>query len=262
MTHVALIAPGSLLSRYCAHRPYQMALAGELQRMRTAAYNSFYKIRNTPIRWLTMDNGAWEDTSLTPMELNRLTHTYNVHEVVAPDILNDPWATFVKTCHYLLHSSCQTVAVVAHGQKIADAQAFIDRIAQLEDHRVRTIMIGRAYSREVQDPTARFTLASWIRQAYNGQFNIHLLGYNDDWGPSELKACQGLVRSIDTVAPFTAALANTDLATLARKWQGGIPRPPDYFDLQETDFDHGLVEANIEQLDEWAGSIEWRTNDN
>jgi hypothetical protein len=262
MTSVALIAPGAPLKKFCTDRPYQMSLAGELRGCTITPYMAFYKGLPSA-SYAIMDNGAWEGYTLRNTTLSRLAREYRPRELVAPDAINNPEVTFTLVQEFLIATPELThapnIAVVAHGRSVREAANFIERIHELNEPRISTIMIGRAFSRQVGDPTARFSLANWIRLMFEDRYDVHLLGYNDDWGPSELLQCRSLVRSMDTVAPFTAALlgiAMDKAATSSLK----PPRPTDYFNLQYTDFDLQLVEHNIEVLDEWAGAIDWRTN--
>jgi hypothetical protein len=236
-----------------------MALAGELVKP-YSVYHEFHNFNGGRLR--VMDNGIWEAEAVSDSVLVGLGLDYGFNELIAPDVLNDPDKTFAKTydfLHYLPLVFEPKIAVVVHGQTQRQAQEFIRNIHALNDARVTTLMIGRAFSRHVGNRTARYTLAAWIKQEFGDRYQIHLLGYNDPWGPAELAACQGIVRSMDTVAPFTAALAGVAIDSPACQ-AAAPPRPADYFDLPTTAFPKHLVEHNIEVLDEWAGAIDWRNN--
>jgi hypothetical protein len=257
-----------------------MMLAGCLRDGQQADYRKYYSqsrtVNLTPeIRLL--DNGAWEAESVSGNSLVDLAERYHATEVIAPDVLDNPVITLEMVDLFL--SLYQTkrlafyqgrravpppvirIAAVAHGKTVEEARAFVTNIAAMAvvrpDTRVSTIAIGRAFSRTVGDTMARYDLASWTKNEFGPAFDIHLLGYNDDW-PGELAACQGLVRSMDTAAPFTAALAGHDLLG-----SQGVPRPANFF--QTTPYEYStetrqLIEHNIEFLDELAGGP-WRTNE-
>jgi hypothetical protein len=258
MTQIALIAPGSVVKRFCWTRPYQMGLAGELRKdyLGQRAYAQFYASDDTsgaPNKYWIMDNGAWEGETLTPDQLLTLATFYGVTEIVAPDVINDAEKTYSATSEFLPYTIGLKVAVVAHGCCLREAQEFIYRIDELDNPRVSTIMIGRAFSRTVSDPTARYTLAAWIHAHFFGRYDIHLLGYNDDWGPDELIACRGIVRSMDTAMPFIETLHGIDLNDPASHGRGARPRQADFFDTPASAFDLRLLQHNIQVLDMWAG---------
>jgi hypothetical protein len=256
VVEIALIPPGSLVKRACHYRAYQMALAGELNGHPETEYAQFYSLYKRPVgKYWIMDNGAWEGMTVSLEELFGLTAAYGMSEVVAPDVLNDPEKTYIQTYHYLSKLSHQTypnVAVVAHGRTIEEAQEFIYRIDELCDPRVKTVMIGRAFSRTVGNPTARYLLADWVKVAFGSRYDIHLLGFNDAWGPDELIACRDIVRSMDTAMPFIETLYGININD--PQSQGAQrPRPKDYFSLQPGAFNSTLLQQNIETLDIWAG---------
>lgn len=257
MTAIALIAPGAIAQRFCAGRPFQMALAGELAHGQETAYSQFYTVRNhRPGQYWIMDNGAWEAERVPADMLFGLAVGYVMDEVVAPDIINDPDATYKATYDYLDMLSTTmhpNVAVVAHGQTLAEAQEFIYRIDELKDIRVTTIMIGRAFSRQLGNPTARYTLANWIKNTFGQRYDIHLLGFNDDWGVEELVCCRDITRSMDTAMPFIETLYGIDLND-PRHRRERRPRQGDFFFSPAERFDEQLLQHNIQVLDMWAGA--------
>jgi hypothetical protein len=214
-------------------------------------------------RYVILDNGAWEEQSLHPDELIAKAHAYKVQELVAPDVLNDPIGT-VRAMQYFFtrwDRFCQAMhgevkmsfMAVAHGDTIAKAAKFIDHVARFMPL-VETIAAGRAFSRACNDPHARVQLAMLVDDEYSERFGFHLLGYNDAWA-GEIGACRGIVRSLDTCAPFTAAHYGKGMRDIL---EFNTPRPPNYFDMVPTDFDLDLLAGNIKRLTDYADHPEPR----
>jgi hypothetical protein len=257
---IALIPPGSLAAIFTEGRLFQMALAGVLcdDVQPQLAYREFYgqasKQRST--HWL-LDNGAWESATLGSQELLEVARRYRATEIMAPDVINDPHATWEKTTAFMKVHRDSTyplerkprVAAIAHGSTVGQALDFVGMASGL--HQIKTIAIGRAFSRKVGNPTARLELALQIKKRYGDQFQIHLLGFSDEW-PTELQHCAshpGLIRSLDTIAPFSYAYYGYPIEAAGRV---SVPRPDNYFSLDLGDFPDNLINLNIKTLDRWA----------
>jgi len=267
---IALIPPGALAARYCEGRMFQMALAGELVHINGTAgpnpdyleyYNQAWK--NRSVIWM-LDNGAWEGERLATPDLIHVARRYGATEMVAPDVLRDPYGTLELTTDFLMvmenlaanpiFSPKPRIAAVAHGKNVAEALAFVTELSARDfEHRVKTISISRTVCYRSCNPTARFELALEIKRRFNERYAIHLLGMSDEW-PTEIQHCAsvpGLIRSLDTVAPFTFAYAGLPIEAVAIS---KVPRPNKYFQLAVNDFNHDLLEHNIKVLDEWGRS--------
>jgi hypothetical protein len=256
---IALIPPGTLAARYCEGRRFQMALAGNLIDPAPTPYQEFYNqsSKSWSADWL-LDNGAWESDTLGPETLLQVARKVAATEIMAPDVINDSLATFEKTVEFLKvvskldrHIVAPRIAAIAHGATVNEAMRFVAAIAD-ESPLVKTIAIGRAFSRKVGNPTARLELALAVKRHFGERFKIHLLGFSDEW-PTELQHCNsfpGLIRSMDTVAPFTYAAAGLRIESAG---QCTVPRPDNYFDLTADDFcSHSLLQHNIAVLDDWG----------
>jgi hypothetical protein len=261
---IAIIPPGALARQFCEGRTCQMALAGELEHgMIQTDYKEFYnqswKIRS--VHWL-LDNGAWETESLDPEALLRIAHKYAATEIMAPDVLYDPSATLDKTLEFIkvlreYHPEWSSrvlpkprIAAIAHGSSIRESMYFIAQIHQ-QAPEVKTIAISRTTTYRSGNPTARLELALEIKRQYQNEYQVHLLGFSDKW-PTEIQHCNsfpGLVRSLDTIAPFSYAYNGFSMETVGTV---DVPRPNNYFSLTPTDFNPALVEHNIATLDKWA----------
>lgn len=267
---IALIPPGALAAEYCEGRPYQMALAGELiHRNGTAGpngdYVEFYNQawKNRSVSWM-LDNGAWENERLEIPDLLRVARRYGTTEMVAPDILYDPYGTLELTTSFLmamadLHNTQfelkPHIAAVAHGKNVAEALAFVTELDTRDILlQVKTISISRTVCYKSCNPTARFELAMEIKNRFQNRYAIHLLGMSDEW-PTELQHCAavpGLIRSLDTIAPFSFAYAGLPIEAVGIS---KVSRPENYFQLKADEISNrNLIEHNIKTLDLWGRS--------
>jgi len=255
---IALIPPGALATTFTEGRMFQMALAGILSDTSQVFYRGFYNQswKQHSTAWL-LDNGAWESETLGPRDLLDIARKYGATEIMAPDVINDPQATWEKTTEFLQTYKDSTypiwlnsrIAAIAHGNTIGQAMEFVGMASGLKQ--IKTIAIGRAFSRKVGNPTARLELALQIKKRHGNRFQIHLLGFSDEW-PTELQHCAtypGLIRSLDTIAPFSYAYHGYPIEAAGRV---SVPRPDNYFKLGLTDFPTMLVAENIQVLDKWA----------
>ena len=250
---IALIPPSSLM-HYAESFRYQMMLPSP----QNINYLQYYRRMGSDTgHYVIMDNGVWEEQPLTPDQLIARASAYGVQELVAPDVLNDPIGT-VRAMQYFFtrwdrfcqatHGSVKmSFMAVAHGDTIAKAAKFIDHVARFMPL-VETIAAGRAFSRACGDPHTRAQLAILVADEYSERFGFHLLGYNDAW-EGEIAACKGVVRSLDTCAPFTAAFYDKSMQDVA---EFNTPRPRHYFDLDEDSFNLKLLGRNIKWLTESA----------
>lgn len=256
---IALIPPGALAAEYTEGRVCQMALAGVLNNSAQVEYSEFYNQawKNRSILWM-LDNGAWEGELLSTPDLVHVAHRYGGTELVAPDVLGDPSATMDLTTEFLssmrdLHQphfdQKPQIAAVAHGRTIMEAVAFVTELnARDQSRQVKTISISRTVCYKTHNPTARFEVALEIKRRFGHRYDIHLLGLSDQWA-TELQHCAsfpGLIRSLDTAAPFIFAYRGISIGALGFI---EVPRPDNYFQLQRSDFDHQLVATNIRVLD-------------
>jgi hypothetical protein len=240
-----------------------MALAGVLNDSAEIDYSEFYNYAWKPLSVLWMlDNGAWEGERLETPDLLRVARRYGATEMVAPDILRDPYGTLELTTSFLmeiadLHNTQfelkPHIAAVAHGKSVAEALAFVTELDARDILlQVKTISISRTVCYRSCNPTARFELALEIKHRFP-RFAIHLLGLSDDW-PTELQHCAsvpGLIRSLDTIAPFSFAYAGLPIEAVGIS---KVPRPDNYFQLRATDINRDLLEHNIRTLDLWGRS--------
>lgn len=264
MIDIALIPPGPIAAEYTEGRPFQMALAGVLHKPSETDYAEFYNHawKNRSVVWM-LDNGAWEGEMLETPDLIQVAHRYGATEMIAPDILRDPYGTlelttkFLDTMANLAHpqfSPKPNIAAVAHGKSVGEALNFVTELNIRDvERQVRTISISRTVCYKSGNPTARFELALEIKHRFKDRYAIHLLGLSDEW-PTELQHCvsvPGLIRSLDTAAPFTFAYSGFPIEAIGLM---KVPRPDNYFQLTGGDISRVLIERNIKTLDLWGRS--------
>lgn len=264
MIDIALIPPGPIAAEYTEGRPFQMALAGVLQHPAEKEYAEFYfqAWKSRSATWM-LDNGAWEGERVENSDLIRIAHRYGATEMIAPDILRDPYGTMELTTEFLatmanlarpLFSIKPNIAVVAHGRNVSEALAFVTELNTRDvEHQVKTISISRTVCYRSSNPTARYELALEIKSRFKDRYEIHLLGLSDEW-PTELQHCvavPGLIRSLDTAAPFTFAAAGVHIDKIGHT---KVPRPDNYFQLTSDFINRDLLDHNIKTLDRWGRS--------
>jgi len=251
---LALIPPSSMMY-YAGQFKYQMMLPSP----QNINYLQFY-LHAGPNHnyYVILDNGVWENDALTSSQLLAKAWRFKVQEIVLPDVLNNPDETldrmrkFLKVWDQFTHIQGQvqatwspTFMAVAHGDTLEKAARFIDHVADKMPI-VKTIAAGRAFSRACRDDQARAKLAMWVADEFPDRFEFHMLGYNDAWS-GEIGSCKGVVRSLDTCAPFTAAHYGKGMKDII---EHNTPRPPNYFDMKEDDFDLDLLGQNVRRLRE------------
>jgi hypothetical protein len=255
VTEVVLIPPTSLLLDTALERRIQMMLPAPLEHR---IYRNFYRYCGySNQKYVILDNGMFEGDALEPTALLDLGHKYNTQEIVLPDIWNSSHSTLDAIRRFFLAIDPNDgmfldwrprLTAVVHGPTMFDAQQFVGHIYE-SCPLVTTISISRSLTRSTKQVSDRIRLASWIKEQFpDKRYDIHLLGLDDSWH-RELWSGAKLARSLDTVAPFTAAFwgVSLDMAELV-----DIPRPKNYFDLPSSEFPVNLVRDNIAYLDNMA----------
>lgn len=245
---IALIPPVSMLEKTLG-RKFQMLIPQPLTD--PTDWNFYHTIGHRDGYYVMMDNGMFEKTEVEPKVLVSMAHRFNVQEIVLPDVWSEPSATTDVIAEFFLKAGeppedfHPVLAAVAHGGTLRDAQAFVDYISRLPA--IDAIHISRSGTYATKNYNFRIDLADWIDEEYPGRFDIHFLGFDDTWhGEVSVAADIGCVRSLDTVAPFTAAWANMKLSPAGPL---RILRPDDYFFRRAEEFPDALVDRNIAYLD-------------
>jgi hypothetical protein len=220
-------------------------------------FDSFYRqFGRRSDYWLMMDNGMFETPPLEIDRLVKLAEMFNVQEIVVPGVWADMTQTrktvraFFNFWRREQRSYKPGFQAVVHGgnARYKDGQRFIhDMIDRYPE--ITSFGISRSFSRGLSDPLARVKLAKWLdsRRDRLKTCDVHLLGLEDSYH-EELASGAQFIRSVDTVAPFTAAFHRRYLADAPT-----CKRPEGYFDLPKENFPIGLVTANIRYLDLLAG---------
>lgn len=207
------------------HTNYQLLLP---QLTESHKYVKAYHRRRREGDFMILDNGAAEGVETTPEKLHKLAEHMMVNEIVIPDTLLDMQATVSQAIEFEKYVSPKfRYMAVAQGKTLHECYECIHHFAKLPY--ISTIGIPRHVITTV-DGDARFHLVRFIRNNFNQQFDIHLLGMNpafinelDAFGYS-YQVCN--VRGVDTSAPFTYAMAGFSLLETDKH----VLRPENYFE--------------------------------
>ncbi len=256
---VALIAPSSQL-HHCVPRHYQMLIPEALTVSTHIEYERYYKyFGNSKQHYLMMDNGAAEGFDISFGKLLNLAYEYKVDEIVVPDVLRDPCASFALLERFL--QFCENNRDVAgikvprlmvpiHAYSIQEAVEYISAISALEYFRKRSYAVTIGLPRDLITTigrTARLELA-YILSETHPRFDTHFLGTSREWIEEVLDLAQEHnVRSIDTSAAFIFASTNCMIGE-----EGPKDRPQNYFDLEAVKFDPEVVKYNVNTFDRWC----------
>jgi hypothetical protein len=248
---IALIPPISKLETTLG-RDYQMLIPEALTRQ---TYRDFYETLGRNDKYFVMmDNGMFEHTEMNNRDLLAVAKRSNIQELVLPDRWADPYGTAVligeyfKECVPMYKDYTPKMAAVAHGGTFGAAMQFVDGVSEFSE--ITSVHISRSLTRSTGKRDSRILLADWIDTKFPDRFEIHFLGFDDSWhGEVAVAALTGLVRSLDTIVPYSAAYHDCDLET---GLSDQATRPTDYFHLPEQYFPGGLVHKNIAYLDNLA----------
>jgi hypothetical protein len=200
-----------------------------------------------------IDNGAFESAALTDHRLLEIAHVLRVNEVAAPDVMGDVYHSlnrleaFIYTIEMIYDFRLRVMAIV-QGQNLVECKNFITYIANTQHANVTwTIAFPKHLVKTTGHQDVRLKLVRWTQREYDHLFQIHALGYNF---PGEVQGLAELgIRSLDTSAPFVAALHGWNLNDHLEP----LPRTQYYWSIPADQFDTKLVEENIQLLDKWAG---------
>jgi len=252
---VALISPYSMLHT-TLHRKYHMLLPSCLQNPMYREYvNTLTESRD---KYVIFDNGMFEDGMMTNDRIIDMAHSWRVDEIVMPDVRGNAEETlkavdrFLNMFELITLPKAPSLMCVVQIQSEREFEEFLYRAADIErihfgQTGVFTFGIPRRLAEDI-NPLTRVQIAQWISMVLPSN-PIHLLGYaRHGRHPREFNEVQetaGIVRSMDTDAPFVWASNEAFMDT-----SGRYERPPGYMDITSISARH--LETNEMILDRWA----------
>lgn len=218
--------------------------------------------RNSVDKTYILDNGAAEGCVVTLEALHQIGATLNVDEIVIPDIMGDPDATYRGMCD-MRFSSRFDYMYVAHGHSIAEVLDYVDKVFDKQFYEVTTIGLPRILFSTVSDNDGlsidlRVKLAKTIKalsKNYGLDVNIHLLGAHPLWyWEAKLAASVPEIRSMDTSLPYMLAQHGVHLHDKETRDLPPLTRKHDYFMWSPSARQRWLINWNIETMDRWVSS--------
>lgn len=252
---VAHIAPYSML-HLTLHKRFHMLLPSFLQNPDYREH--FSTLAESPDKFVIMDNGMFEDGLMTNDRLIDLAHAWRVNEIVMPDVRGDSLATlkavdnFLNMFELITLPRTPSLMCVVQIRNISEMESFLYTAADIErlhfgHNGVFTFGVPRRLAEEI-DPYIRIKIAQWVSMVLPTN-PIHFLGYaRNSTHPkqfNEVQEASGIVRSIDTDAPFVWAINQAFMDT-----SGRYERPPHY--METTMISDRHLEINDRILNRWA----------
>jgi hypothetical protein len=247
---VALIPPYSMMHTIVGRR-YYMLLPSSLTNLN---YRAFHNDLITTKSYVILDNGMFEDSMMSNDRLIDLANMWQVDEVVMPDVRGDMEGTlkavdqFLNMFTLINFDKTPSLMVVIQVQRKDQIEEFLQRAGDLERlhfgrHGVFTYGIPRRLAEDI-DREVRIRTAAQVC-IYFPNNHIHLLGYARTRGVNEIAALSGMVRSIDTDAPYVWAANHALLGG-----PGVYERPERYMDMKS--IPDTYLQRNIATLNRWS----------
>lgn len=240
---LALIAPTKML-KYTRTGDMHFVLAQKV--FHDAKYADFYAGEN---KFKLMDNGAYENTSLSPDRIIEAANFVRADEIVAPDIPSDPDKSFKITVNFLNHSPDGfDIMAVPHGRIVDE---YVWHFRQLYNHpKVNTIGMSCL---DLLKFEGKQRLRPMMVHLLNNKFSVdwdrvHLLGLDE---PMELACYKRLgIRSVDTSMAFTHAHHRWTISLIPKK----MSRVPDDAEIID-EMQHNLLLNNIRILKKYCREV-------
>jgi hypothetical protein len=253
---VALIPPTNYLT-YTTNRPLQMILPARLKSMHYRhRYNPEWRLSD---EFVILDNGMFEDDTMSNENLIELADKWQVDELVMPDVRGDMRATidastkFLNMFEQIKFDKEPSLMIVVQVSHRAEVDEFIGRALNMFyiEHGLSnnlTFGIPRRLA-ETLNPEIRIEIMTEIRACVEN-VPVHLLGYARNASHArifnEVALLADHVRSIDTDAPFVWAYNESRIELDPTPFE----RPLGYDRM--IDIDDVYIRANIKTLDGWA----------
>lgn len=257
---LALIAPYEMLAQSGAQRYHLMLPHLRNHRMYD---DHFGRLCKDPDRYVILDNGVAEGVTLRDSELLAVAGSYQVDEVVAPDVLSNARGTFNRSSQFFRHvnrfgpDDLFKFGYVVQGRTIDSCYQHMNWVLGEEWSDLISVWhIPRALIQTAMDPFARMNLARWIYSMDQKQRPVHLLGMSPGF-PQELKLIRSYagpsgtinIRSLDTSLPYVYALHN---AYVEADNNPVLKRPAKYFETPIMPSTRSIALANCRTLKRWA----------
>jgi hypothetical protein len=246
---IALIPPRGL-ERHVLRSNFHLNLAVPAC-LSNPAYLETYRHARNRGDYIVMDNGAAEGQPAPDEAIVQHLSTFSAEEVVLPDVLGNAQATrdavrsFVAQYYsFVRRHKCMAVVQGQDLVQVLDLIAYYNTVGH-----INTLGLPRRLAVTMQRAGIRIDLANLIKSMYPGRFEIHFLGAIPSW-ICEIKYVAKYaphVRSLDTSAPFTYAMAGKEVSNPSVK----LVRPKGYL-TEQASADESLLIQNIETLISWG----------
>ena len=220
-------------------------------------YEDYAKFYKESKRWKIMDNGAFEQDTLSMPELLEAGRRVKADVIVLPDIPGDPDKSYWLSLYSLdelpeIDRKEFMWMVVPHGRTVDEYLYYARKwLHELDRWQVMGLSILDLYKWSTRLRPFVVPKILELQRQYN--FGIHLLGLDE---PLELYLYSkyrftGHLDSVDTSLPITWAYYDDDLQVLYEKVD--LPRVP--FDVTLTDEQYQLAIQNIKTLKSLANKV-------
>lgn len=234
----APIVPIPMLDLYRLH-DYHMVLAPMLSDYR---YSTFYAHAHGH---KILDNGAAEGQAIDAGKLLGLAHTFEVHEVIAPDVMHDMGATekmLIDFCRY--DPKVKVMAVLqattwVEFERISDTALTLTNVSSVALPKLLTKHLG---------PSARLAAAEIVRGKSDKE--IHCLGCSSNLHEARDLARQGIVRGIDSSAPVVIGLQGQSIKHVRYDWEASHKAVQGFWEARATE----EVYKNLSLFEHWCES--------
>jgi hypothetical protein len=215
-----------------------MALAPVV--LESEEYANFFLERSKEGKFVLLDNGAHEASSLSVIDLHEAAHKVGASEIILPDVLGDTAATLEATYRGFKHFRSAEMAggvhhhnlmVVPQGANLEEWFICLDMVMRLCPH---SIGIPKLLTRR-SGAEARLKAIHYVSDRYDVE--AHLLGVWYDIKELELFRGNGYIRGVDSTLPYLYAREGRVL--------GDGEKPAKIMDPYDTKVSEVLLEANL-----------------
>jgi hypothetical protein len=252
---VALIAPFEMLDS-SSFGTYHLMLPHLTYDPRYVKH--FKRLCQDPEKYVIMDNGAAEDVAMDWDVLTSHAWAYQVNEIVLPDVMGDPEATYHCARTFLEErpavGDMHVIGYVLHGDTVEDTITAFYRIvhSSLNDL-IDVFYIPRRLLVKTNEVMSRYQVATMININDLKHRDIHFLGMHHKFPeePRLIRLC-GRSRSLDTSLPYVLATYSRHFDALAGQHSIPAVRPDNYFERHFTASERTLSLMNTQTLERYA----------